>query len=61
MESQVPGSCHYFVSNLQHLLRFHEVVMIIQLLPAWKYHNNGHHDQGLRVYGVDVYGLKNTR
>lgn len=57
MESQVPGFCHYVVSNLQHLLRFHEVVMIIQSLPAWKQNNKGRDDQGLQVYGVDVYGF----
>lgn len=61
MESQVPGFCHYVVSNLEHLLRFHEVVMIMQLLSAWIQNINGRDDQGLQVYGVDVYGFKKKK
>lgn len=61
MESQAPGFCHSVVSNLEHLLRFHEVVMIMQLLSAWKQNINGRDDQGLQVYGVDVYGFKKKK
>lgn len=56
--SQYGLSLHF---SIQLLLRFHEAVTIMQLLPAWKYHNNTYGGQGLqdRVYEVDIYGLKN--
>lgn len=46
---------------LQRLLRFHDVVMIMQLLPAWKHNSDGSDGRGFcKLMEVDVYGFTNT-
>lgn len=34
------------------------MVMIMQLPPAWKHHNDDRDDQSLQDYGVNVYRLR---
>lgn len=45
----------------QRLLRFHDVVMIMQLLPVWKRNCDAVMAEGFcKLMEVDVYGFTNT-